>query len=70
MTENSGNRPYPCARITRVGNRAYCVYILSNASHRLYVGVTGDLERRIAEHKTKSLEGFSSRYNLTRLSAT
>ena len=50
-----------------MGNRAYCVYILSNASHRLYVGVTGDLERRIAEHKTKSLEGFSSRYNVTRL---
>ena len=36
-------------------------------SHVLYVGVTGNLPRRVLEHKSKLTEGFTSRYNLTRL---
>jgi putative endonuclease len=50
-----------------MGHRSYFVYILTNASRTLYVGVTGDLERRIAEHREKLVEGFTKRYNLTRL---
>lgn len=45
----------------------YYVYTMSNASRRLYTGVTGDLERRVWEHKTKVLEGFTSRYHFDRL---
>ena len=46
----------------------YWVYILTNKPHGvLYVGVTGDLERRIAEHKTGTAEGFAKRYNLRSL---
>lgn len=45
----------------------YWVYILSNQSRKLYVGVTNDLQRRVYEHKNKMVEGFTSRYNLTRL---
>ncbi len=30
-------------------------------------GVTNDLERRVYQHKCKSIEGFTKRYNLTRL---
>ena len=33
----------------------------------LYTGVTADLWRRVAEHKEKTVEGFTKRYNVTRL---
>ena len=36
-------------------------------SHVLYTGITGDLPRRIHEHKNKLTPGFTSQYNLTRL---
>jgi putative endonuclease len=42
----------------------YHVYILSNTSKMLYTGVTNNLERRVAEHKRKEIEGFTKRYNL------
>jgi putative endonuclease len=42
------------------------VYILSNKSRQLYVGVTNHLERRIYEHVTGSCN-FTSRYRITRL---
>ena len=45
----------------------YYVYILTNRSRNLYVGVSGDLERRMDEHRKKLVPGFASRYNLTTL---
>ncbi len=45
----------------------YYVYIMSNKSRMLYVGVTNNIERRILEHKMKLIPGFTSRYNLTQL---
>jgi putative endonuclease len=33
----------------------------------LYTGITGDLRRRVWQHKNKLSPGFTSRYNLTRL---
>ena len=48
--------------------RHYYVYILTNAADRVfYVGVTNDLGRRVYEHKTKAVAGFSSRYNVNKL---
>ena len=32
--------------------RSYTVYILTNASRTLYVGVTGNLPRRLEEHRS------------------
>jgi putative endonuclease len=45
----------------------YYVYIMTNNSKTLYVGVTNDLNRRVFEHKNKLIEGFSKKYNLTKL---
>jgi len=47
--------------------RQYYVYIMTNRSATLYTGVTGDLQRRVWEHKTHSVEGFTDRYNVTQL---
>ena len=47
--------------------RRYFVYILSSKTKRLYIGVTNDLERRVAQHKRREVEGFTSRYNIDRL---
>jgi putative endonuclease len=47
--------------------RQYCVYILTNKSGTLYVGVTNDLERRMFEHKNSLNEGFTKKYKINRL---
>lgn len=47
--------------------QTYFVYILSNNSKTLYIGVTNNLERRIYEHKNKLIDGFTKRYNITKL---
>ena len=43
----------------------YYVYILTNISKTLYIGVTNDLERRLYEHRNKLIAGFTKKYNLT-----
>jgi putative endonuclease len=48
--------------------RQYFVYILTNKDHRvLYTGFTGNLPKRIWEHKEKAVPGFTSNYNVNRL---
>ncbi len=47
---------------------AYFVYILaSQRNGTLYVGVTNDLVRRVHEHREKFVEGFTARYQVSRL---
>ena len=46
----------------------YYVYILSNWDDSvLYIGVTGNLERRLYEHRSHLVDGFSSKYNTNKL---
>lgn len=40
---------------------------MTNKSKTLYVGVTNDLRRRVYEHKEKLHEGFTKKYNITKL---
>ncbi len=44
------------------------VYILTNRTNNvLYIGVTNNLARRIYEHQTKMLPGFTEKYHLEKL---
>jgi putative endonuclease len=47
--------------------RHYYVYIMASRSRRLYTGVTGDLERRICEHRLGVVPGFTHKYRIHRL---
>lgn len=47
--------------------KEYFVYIMTNRSGTLYIGVTNNLQRRIYEHKRKLVSGFTSKYNINRL---
>lgn len=48
--------------------RNYYVYILTNWNDRvMYIGVTNDLQRRLYEHKSKQIEGFTKKYNVNKL---
>ncbi|MFN2298939.1 MAG: GIY-YIG nuclease family protein [Anaerolineales bacterium] len=46
---------------------SYYVYILTNRSRTLYIGVTNHLERRILEHRSKAIPGFTRKYNISLL---
>lgn len=44
------------------------VYILTNKTNStLYTGVTSNLVKRVWQHKQKLVDGFSKKYNLTKL---
>lgn len=44
------------------------IYILTNKPNGvLYIGLSAHLLKRIDDHKNKRVEGFSKKYNLTRL---
>ncbi len=47
---------------------AYYVYLLASKKHgTLYLGVTNNLVRRVYEHRTKAVPGFTARYGIERL---
>ena len=46
----------------------YYVYIMSNYTNStLYVGMTNDLERRVSEHKSGIIPGFTKKYRCNKL---
>ncbi|MFH0703126.1 MAG: GIY-YIG nuclease family protein [bacterium] len=49
-------------------SKEYYIYILTNFENgTLYTGITNNLVRRIYEHKNKLIDGFSKKYDLTKL---
>ena len=48
-------------------DKQYYVYIMTNRSGTLYIGVTNDLVRRVYEHRMKLIDGFTKQYHLTQL---
>jgi putative endonuclease len=48
--------------------RSYAVYLMAGRPHgTLYVGVTSDLIKRIAEHRAGRVEGFTKKYGVKTL---
>lgn len=47
--------------------KEYFVYILTNNSGTLYIGVTNDLFRRVQEHKSRIANGFTQKYHIDKL---
>ena len=47
--------------------KQYYVYIMTNKSRTLYTGVTNNLQRRVYQHKNKLIDGFTKKYNITKL---
>jgi putative endonuclease len=46
----------------------YHVYMLASRRHgTLYIGVTNDLRRRVSEHRSKVVSGFTAQYDVGRL---
>jgi len=51
-----------------MGARSFYVYILAiRIGGTLYVGVTNDLVRRVAEHRLELVDGFTKKYGVHRL---
>ncbi|HUF54477.1 MAG TPA: GIY-YIG nuclease family protein [Dehalococcoidia bacterium] len=50
-----------------MASKDYAVYIMTNNSGALYIGVTNDLANRVEQHKSGNGSRFTSRYRLTRL---
>jgi len=49
-------------------DRRFYVYMLTNFKNTvIYTGVTNDLMRRVFEHRMKLRDGFTKRYNITKL---
>ena len=53
--------------LLRVHGKLYYTYIMASRSHNFYVGVTGDLMRRVQQHRDGTFAGHSSRYRCNRL---
>ena len=43
------------------------VYLMGSYSGTLYTGVTNDLMRRVYEHQSKLIDGFTKKYNVSKL---
>ena len=46
----------------------YFVYILTNKTNKvMYIGVTNNLQRRLYEHKSELVDGFTKKYHVHKL---
>ena len=49
-------------------SKDYYVYVLTNENNNvMYIGITNDLKRRVYEHKSNSIEGFTKKYHVHKL---
>ena len=51
-----------------MNTKSYYTYILTSCNNTvMYVGVTGNLKFRLHEHKTGMVDGFTKKYNVSKL---
>ena len=50
-----------------LGTKTYYVYIMTNQSRTLYVGITNNIRQRVWHHRTGLAEGFTNRYKIDTL---
>ena len=48
-------------------NTYYVYFLTSSNNSALYIGVTNDLERRIEEHRSGLIPGYTQKYNCHKL---
>lgn len=49
-------------------SKHYYVYMMSNKKRgTIYISISSDLEKRVYQHKNKSIKGFTQKYNLKNL---
>jgi putative endonuclease len=49
-------------------DKNYYLYIITSKKNgTLYIGITGDLVKRIYEHKQNAVDGFTKKYNVHQL---
>ena len=49
------------------GEKRYYVYIMASRSRNLYTGVTNSIYQRALQHKSGEIDGFTKKYNISRL---
>ena len=59
--------PRICGTINKERMHTFHVYIMGGLSKGLYIGVTSNLVQRVHQHRIGAAEGFTKKYNLTRL---
>ena len=47
-----------------MGNKSFFIFILSSFNKVLYIGITGNLGKRIWEHREAVVSGFTKKYNV------
>ena len=67
VTTITANQPKTPDDSTMRDPRYYCTYIVASHSGTLYIGVSGNLHRRVFQHKFHHFEGFTDRYDVVRL---
>lgn len=50
-----------------MAEKAYVYFMTNNTNKVLYIGVTSDLTKRVMQHKNHVYEGFTEKYNCTKL---
>ena len=48
-------------------SKNYYIYIMMSNSGTLYIGMTGNLKRRVNEHKIGKIKGFTQKYKCKKL---